>query len=106
MSIRRAFAISTVERYIGFGLNLLTTIITARLMGPAEFGVSVLGASVFSMAAGIHEFGAHSYIIQEKVLTTAKLRTAFTVSLLLTSVLAVLLFAVSDPIAQFYDVAG
>ena len=105
-SIRRAFFFSSAERYLVILINFAMVPIIARLMGPAEFGISVLGMAALAIAEVIRDFGGAAYIIQEKRLTLEGIRTAFTVTLVWTLVLAIGLFLVAEPLARFYDVPG
>ena len=105
-SIRRAFFFASAERYIVIAINFALVPIIARLMGPAEFGISVLGMAALAIAEVIRDFGGGAYIIQEKHLTIERIRTAFTITLAWTLVLAVTLFAAAEPLARFYEVPG
>jgi O-antigen/teichoic acid export membrane protein len=105
-SIRRALFFASVERYIVMLINLAMVPIVARLMGPAEFGISVLGMAALAVAEVIRDFGGSAYIVQERDLTIERVRTAFTLTLLWTVVLAGLLVCVSGPLARFYGVPG
>jgi O-antigen/teichoic acid export membrane protein len=105
-SIRRALFFASAERYIVILINLAMVPVIARLMGPAEFGISVLGMAALAIAEVIRDFGGTAYIIQERELTIERVRTAFTLTLAWTIALAALLISVSGPLARFYNVAG
>jgi O-antigen/teichoic acid export membrane protein len=105
-SIRRAFFFASAERYVVILINFALVPIIARLMGPAEFGISVLGMAALAIAEVIRDFGGGAYIIQEKQLTIARIRTAFTITLAWTLILTVTLFLAAEPLAQFYEVPG
>lgn len=104
--MRRAFVFATLERYSVMALNLLMVPVVSRLMGPAEFGISVLGLAALMIADTVRDFGTTAYIVQQTELTKSKLQTAFTVTLLLTIVITAGLFALAGPLAQFYRVDG
>jgi O-antigen/teichoic acid export membrane protein len=80
--------------------------IIARLMGPAEFGISVLGMAALAIAEVIRDFGGGAYIIQEKQLTIDRIRTAFTITLGWTLILTVALLLAAEPLARFYEIPG
>lgn len=105
-SIRRALFFASAERYIVILINLAMVPVVARLMGPAEFGISVLGMAALAIAEVIRDFGGTVYIIQERDLTVQRVRTAFTLTLAWTLVLAALLVSISGPLARFYGVPG
>lgn len=105
-SIRRAFFFASTERYVIIAINFALVPIIARLMGPAEFGISVLGMAALAIAEVVRDFGGGAYIIQERELTIERIRTAFTITLAWTLVLTVALFAAAEPLARFYEVPG
>ena len=105
-SIRRAFYFASAERYIVILINFALLPIIARLMGPAEFGISVLGMAALAIAEVVRDFGGGAYIIQEKQLTIERIRTAFTITLVWTLLLTGGLFLLAGPLARFYEVPG
>lgn len=105
-TIRRAFFFASAERYVVILISFALVPIIARLMGPAEFGISVLGMAALAIAEVIRDFGGGAYIIQEKQLTIERIRTAFTITLAWTLLLTGALFLGAGPIARFYEVPG
>lgn len=105
-AIRRALFLASGERYIVVLINLAMVPIIARLMGPAEFGISVLGMAALAIAEAVRDFGGTAYIIQERNLTTQRVRTSFTITLIWTLILAAALLLVAGPLASFYGVPG
>jgi O-antigen/teichoic acid export membrane protein len=104
--MRRAFVLAAAERYVALAINLLTVAIVARLLTPAEFGVSVVGLATVGLLALLREFGANTYLVQQEDLTQAHVRTSFTAVLVLTVVIGIALFAAAPAIAAFYDTPG
>ena len=80
--IRRAFLWASAGRYIVMAINLVTTVIMARLLAPGEYGVSALGTAVLGIAEAIRALGGGAYLIQQKELASENIRTTFTVSLI------------------------
>ena len=105
-SIRRAFFFASAERYVVILISFALVPIIARLMGPAEFGISVLGMAALAIAEVIRDFGGAAYIIQEKQLTIERVRTAFTITLIWTLTLTVGLLLAAEPLSRFYEVPG
>ncbi|WP_088347484.1 MULTISPECIES: lipopolysaccharide biosynthesis protein [Rhodomicrobium] len=105
-SVRRALFLASGERYIIILINLAMVPIIARLMGPAEFGISVLGMAALAIAEAVRDFGGTAYIIQERELTTERVRTSFTITLMWTAVLAGALLLSATPLANFYNEPG
>ena len=103
-NLRRALLFASGGRYLITGVSLVSTIILARLLTPAEFGISVLGTAVVGIAEAIRELGSISYLVQEKELTLRKTRTVFSISLIVTTFITILLVVLSGPLADFYRV--
>ncbi|MEJ2123880.1 MAG: oligosaccharide flippase family protein [Alphaproteobacteria bacterium] len=104
--IRRALLLASAERYIVMSINLGMMPIVARLMGPSEFGISVLGMAALMLAEALRDFGGSAYIIQAKRLSLAEIRTSFTIMAIWTISLTILLFLTANVIAQFYHEPG
>jgi O-antigen/teichoic acid export membrane protein len=104
--IRRAFVLASLERYVVIASTFALTIIISRLLGPAEFGISVLGNSVWAIAEATRDAGINTYLVQQESLTPEKIRTAFTITLLLTAAAVVALLLFASHLAAFYGVAG
>jgi O-antigen/teichoic acid export membrane protein len=104
--LRRAIVYTTTERYAVVVLTFMTTVVIARLLGPAEMGISILGSSFLAIAEMIRELGVNSYLVQQPQLTLDKIRSAFTVTLLITIVVSGLVFLLAGPVADFYGTKG
>jgi O-antigen/teichoic acid export membrane protein len=105
-SLRRALLFASGGRYVVMGVNLASATVLARMLTPAEFGISVLGASLLGVAEAVRELGSVAYLVQQKDLTRAKIRTVFTISLIVTSVVTLVLLTLSGPLARFYQIPG
>src|SRR5262245_24317500 len=104
--IRRALLLASADRYVAMAINMAVVVILARLLNPSEYGLSVLGSAILAIAEAIRDFGGSSYLVQQKELTLEKIRTAFTITLLLTLALAGAMGAMAAPIAAFYASPG
>jgi O-antigen/teichoic acid export membrane protein len=102
--LRRALLFASGGRYVVMGVNLASATVLARLLTPSEFGISVLGASLLGIAEAIRELGSVAYLVQQKDLTQTKIRTVFTVSLLVTLTMTIVLVMLSGSFARFYGV--
>jgi O-antigen/teichoic acid export membrane protein len=100
--IRRAFLWATAGRYVVMALNLATTVVMARLLTPAEYGLAVLGTSAFAIAEAFRGLGGGAYLVQEKELNRDKIRTTYTISLLVTIVMSLIFFSLSGPLSFYY----
>ena len=102
MRVRRAFLWATFGRYLVMLINLAVAIVVARLIGPAAFGISVLGSSAFVIAEALRELGGGAYLVQQKELTLKKIRTSITTSALVSIAISFCLYFAAAPIAHFY----
>ena len=103
---RVALLLSSSERHIVTAINFFATMIIARLVAPAEFGIFVLGASVMALAEVIRDLGTSSYLVQQQELSVEKTRTAFTIVLALTIAAAALILMSVEVIATYYALPG
>ena len=104
--LRRALVVVSVARYLMIVVNLGSAAVLSRLLTPAEFGVSVLGASILGVAEALRELGSVAYLVQQRDVTLAKIRTVFTISLIVTLTMTVVLLLLSDPLSRFYQIPG
>lgn len=105
MNLRSALAYSFGTRYFSTLVQFISTLILARLLSPGEIGIYSVGASVIMIANTLRDFGTSNYVIQEKELTQARLRTAFTFTVGVAWFLALVIFS-ATPIGEFYAEPG
>jgi lipopolysaccharide exporter len=85
------------------GLGLVSTIVLARLLAPADFG---LVAMAMAMINALELFGAFNFdvaLIQRQDASRESYDTAWTLNILLGITLALLLLVISFPAADFYN---
>jgi len=104
--LRRALLFASGGRYLVMVVNLASATVLSRLLTPAEFGVSVLGASLLGVAEAVRELGSVAYLVQQKDLTHRKIRTVFTISLIVTLIMTIVLLILSQSLARFYRIPG
>ncbi len=102
MSVRRAFVWASAGRYLTMAINLLATLILARLLAPQEYGVTVVGGAVFAVAEALRALGGGAYLIQKQDLARDDIRACFTVSFLATVLIAGVLLLLAEPLARFF----
>src|ERR1700710_2920465 len=102
MGVRRAFLWASLGRYLVMAISLAATLILARLLAPAEYGVTVLGGAVFALAEALRALGGGAYLIQKQELFPDNVRACFTVSLVATLTIALMLVLLAGPLAQFF----
>jgi O-antigen/teichoic acid export membrane protein len=105
-SVRGATLFALAQRYLSFCLQLVVSVVVARLLSPQETGIFVLAAGVAAIAQMLRDFGVSDYIIAEKDIDDDKRRAAFTVMTGISVAVGVLLLAVSYPLSAAYQEPG
>jgi len=103
MSTRRSLLFSFLDRYASLVVTIVSSMAIARLLTPAEIGVFSVTVVLLSFVHTVRDMGAGQYLVQEKELTTERIRAVWAVQLGLGLVLASLVLLASYPVALFYD---
>jgi O-antigen/teichoic acid export membrane protein len=105
--VHRSIFLSAVERYGSLFFFLLSTAILSRLLTPEEFGLfAIVNALTVVLAAAFQEFGGANYLVQRQTLSRQNIRTAFTVTFLLSIVVGAVLFVLRDAFAVLFAQDG
>ena len=99
-------AYSLGQRYLAFVVQLVVTVVLARLLTPQETGIFSLAASTVAIGHLLREFGVADYLFAQKDVSNDKLRRAFTVTLVLAWVIAAVLWAFAGKLAEWYSEPG
>lgn len=105
-AVRRSLAFSLADNYLGVALQLASTLIISRLLSPTDIGIFSVAAVLAALASTFRDFGVAEYLIQEKDLTPDKIRAAFAANIIVSWLMAVLLFGLSSSVADFYRQPG
>lgn len=105
-SLRRSFMFSFLDKYSVIAINLAIMVVVSRLLSPVEIGVFMVGSAVVMMTDAFRNFGVTVYLVQERELTREGIRTAFTISLILSVLFGVALYTSASSIAIFYGEPG
>ena len=105
-SVRKSLLFSIAGSYITMVLQVVGTLIMARLLTPEDTGVFAVTSAMIALAHNFRDMGVSDYIVQARELTTEKLRAAFTVTLTISWGMAVVIFLGSGQIARFYNHEG
>jgi len=103
---RRPLMFSFFDKYVVIAINLVMAVVVARLLTPEEVGVFMVGNALVMMTAAFRDFGVSVYLIQERDITLDGVRSAFTVTLILSLLIAGGLYTLAGPIAVFYGEQG
>jgi lipopolysaccharide exporter len=85
------------------GLGLLSTVILARLLVPADFGLVAMAMSIIAALELLGSFSFDYALIQRQDAPRSHYDTAWTLNVLFASTLAVLLLLLAYPAADFYN---
>lgn len=101
-NIRHSLSWSYGTKYLLVAVQFVSTVIIARLVTPDDIGIYTVAAVFIGLGQLIREFGVNRYIIQEAELTSARIRAASTLNLLLGWGAGVLVFLAAVPVGEFY----
>jgi O-antigen/teichoic acid export membrane protein len=105
-SFKRKVAIGvawmTAARAAARALGLVSTVVLARLLTPADFGLVAMATVVAAAIELLTLFGFDAALVQRREISRAHYDTAWTLNILLGSGLAVALIAAAMPAANFY----
>jgi O-antigen/teichoic acid export membrane protein len=102
-NVKRALFWVAVDKYFGLAINFVLIAAISRLLSPQEIGIAAIGTAVFLIAESLRDFGVTTYVIQRRAAPIEVLRTTFTLLMITSGVLAIILFAGADWIAQLYE---
>lgn len=84
------------------GIGLISTLILARLLTPADFGLVAMATAVVAMIELMSAFGFDTALIQRKDASPAHFNTAWTYNVLFGVACGVLLLCLAIPASEFY----
>ena len=87
---------------LGKVISLGTTLILARILSPADYGLIAIAMIVIGFIGFFNEVGIGSAIIQKNELSTTEVNGCFVIAILVSIVLFFITLAASGSIAQFY----
>lgn len=105
-TVRRSFAYSLADNYLGVLLQLASTFVISRLLSPGEIGIFSVAAALSALASTFRDFGVAEYLIQAPQADERRLRAALAANLMVSWAVAALLLAISVPAGDFYRSAG
>ncbi len=103
MKTHKSLLFSFIDRYSSLAISVIYSMVIARLLTPNELGVFSVTMVLLSFVSTIRDMGAGQYLVQEKELTTDRIRAVWAVQLGLGLGLACLVLLVSYPVAAFYN---
>src|SRR5579862_155053 len=106
MSIRdgmaRGAAWMVLFKLVDRGLGVVSTLVLARLLVPADFGLVAMATSVIALLELITYFGLDTTLLRQKETTDEHFNAVWTLNVLCGCAVAILMVALSIPAAHFY----
>ncbi|UUZ56829.1 oligosaccharide flippase family protein [Massilia sp. H-1] len=87
---------------LGKIVSLGTTLIMARLLSPADYGLMAMAMVVIGFVGFFNEVGIGSAIVQKPKLTTTEVNGCFAIALIASAVLSLITFLLSGVMARFF----
>ena len=91
-----------VAKFVSYGIGLVGTLVTARLLTPEDFGIVATSTSILFIVSAFLEMPATAALVQLKDLKDDDFNTAFTISVLRGLIVCVVLLALAWPTALFF----
>ena len=98
----RGAAVTLAGQGVRFGLQVVGTIVLARLVSPRDFGLFAMVAAIFGIALVFGDFGLSTATVQAKAVSGTQRSNVFWLNLVIGLLLAVVLFAAASLIADAY----
>jgi O-antigen/teichoic acid export membrane protein len=102
LNIRKSLVFSYLDRYASLVLTIVSSMIIARLLTPADIGVFSVTVVLLTFVSSVRDMGAGNYLVQEKEITLDRVRAVWAVQLGLGLGLAVLVLLAAYPVSLFY----
>jgi lipopolysaccharide exporter len=100
---RRAIPLSMLSYASNQALRLLATIALARILVPSDFGLFALTSIAISLLSIFNDMGVGPALVVARESDTKTRRTALSLMIIASFVLAVVLIVLSPLIADFFD---
>lgn len=100
-SVLRSAFLTVSMRWIDRLIGIVSTIVLARILVPEDFGIVALAMLVIGLAEVLLDMGVHIALLQNQSPTTAHYHTAWTIRLI-QSVLIIVLVLAAAPFAAAY----
>lgn len=99
MALRRALALSAVDRYAAMMISLGIFAATGRILGPVEVGTAVLGLTAYALIEIIRDVPT-AYLVQQSDANVPAVQSAFTIMAAISLIAAVALLLGAPALAH------
>lgn len=101
--LKKALIYSISSRYLSLILQVVTTVILARILTPEDIGIYTIAAVFIGLAQLFRDFGVSDYLIKEEKMDVNKASAAFFCSCIISWTLGLVLFIVAPWFALYYQ---
>tara|TARA_B100000131_G_scaffold302746_1_gene326168 strand:+ start:437 stop:1891 length:1455 start_codon:yes stop_codon:yes gene_type:complete len=101
--ITKGFLWAGLGSFGGRGIQFASDVLLSKLLIPEDFGLMAIGLAVLNISEMLTETGFNSALIQKQGNIKKYLNTAWTMELIKSFFLFILIFLLADPISKFYD---
>lgn len=101
--VLRAAAWLALAKISSYGLGFAGTIILARILVPEDFGVIALAMAIMGVMAGMLDLPVTQALIALQSPTDDEFNTAWTISIIRSILIALLLLAIAQPMALIFN---
>lgn len=101
-NVRSGLLFSMLGKYMLRVVNLLSTVLIARLLTPTEIGTFAIASSFVMILTEVKLLGANAYLIRADVLDEAKIRKAYGMTILMCWGISAALILGSGGLADFF----
>jgi len=105
-TVRRAVFFSAATRYGMTLIGLVTTMVIARLLTPAEIGTFAIASAIVMVMSEFRLLGAGVYLVRESELTDEKIRSANGLTVLISWGMGLIIWLIAPSIADLYELAS
>ncbi|MBO1254387.1 oligosaccharide flippase family protein [Alteromonas sp. 5E99-2] len=84
-------------------VGLISTLILARMLVPEDFGIIAIALMTMGLLEAVKEFGGASYLMRSKEVTEDMLNTTWTLSIILSATITIILVLVTPLIVNFFE---
>jgi len=103
MSNKRHYLWAFVEKIAPLGISFVVSVIIARMVAPAAYGLIGMMAIFMALGQAFSELGFGAALVQQKEITADDETSVFVVNLVGGTVITAILCAASPLVAQFFD---
>ena len=101
-AIRRSVIASVADKYASQIISVVTLAVMSRILTPAETGIYLLASTVIILFENLRVFGTGIFIVQEQELERDTVRSAFTITLMMSMGLALGIYLAAGLISGFF----